>query len=197
MRAPPVLTAALCLFALAIPAGEAVAQAPKTSEQGGIGSQPASVGEIVAAAEDCVKFVKHHGQVDTDGLKKAGWQFGGKEDVKAGAVMPANTMVILGKGNVVMILRHTGLSATCQTFGRVADLALVADVRSGVGAALGAKPAKDYKGDDAFKALMVARTGPKALDDMLISDVARFTVTEIAKGETKIVSMIMVPRILD
>lgn len=197
MRAPPVLTAALCLFALAIPAGEAVAQAPKTSEQGGIGSQPASVGEIVAAAEDCVKFVKHHGQVDTDGLKKAGWQFGGKEDVKAGAVMPANTMVILGKGNVVMILRHTGLSATCQTFGRVADLALVADVRSGVGAALGAKPAKEYKGDDAFKALMVARTGPKALDDMLISDVARFTVTEIAKGETKIVSMIMVPRILD
>lgn len=197
MRAPPVLTAALCLFALAIPAGEAVAQAPKTSEQGGIGSQPASVGEIVAAAEDCVKFVKHHGQVDTDGLKKAGWQFGGKEDVKAGAVMPANTMVILGKGNVVMILRHTGLSATCQTFGRVADLALVADVRSGVGAALGAKPAKDYKGDDAFKASMVARMGPKALDDMLISDVARFTVTEIAKGETKIVSMIMVPRILD
>lgn len=197
MRPFPVLTTALCLFALAIPAGKAVAQAPKTSEQGGIGSQPASVAEIVAATEDCVKFVKHHGQIDNDGLKKAGWQFGGKEDVKAGTGMPANTMVILGKGNVIMILRQTGLAATCQTVGRVADLALAADVRSGIAAALGAKPAKDYKGDDAFKASMVARIGPKALDDMLISDVARFTVAGSAKGETMIVSMIMVPRILD
>jgi len=32
---------------------------------------------------------------------------------------------------------------------------------------------------------------------MLISDVARFTVAGSAKGETMIVSMIMVPRILD
>lgn len=197
MRAPPVLTAALSLFVLALPAGGAAAQAPASSQQGSIGSQPASVAEMVAATEDCVKFVKHHGQIDSDGLKQAGWQFGGKEDVKAGAAMPANTMVILGKGNVIMILRHTGLAATCQTVGRVSDLALVADVRTGVAAALGAKPAKDYAGDDLFKTSMVARIGPKALDDMLISDVARITVSGTAKGDTKILSTIMIPRILD
>lgn len=171
-----------------------LAQAPQTSESGGIGSQPAATAEIVAAVGDCFRFVRHHGQVDHDGLKAAGWQFGGKEDVPGGGGMPANTMVLLGKGNVIMILRHTGLSATCQTVAKIDNPARAAEVRSGVAAAMQAKPARDYKGDDAFKA-MVERTS--SLDDLLISDAARFTVTSSAKGETRIVSTIVVPRILD
>lgn len=186
---------ALTLAALALPT-VALAQAPQTSEKGGVGSEPASVAEIVNAAGDCFKFVKHHGQIDHDGLKAAGWKFGGKQDVPAGAGMPANTMVILGKDNVILILRHTGLSATCQTIARVDDLARAGEVRAGIGSSLGAKPAKDYKGDEAFKS-MVGRGGANALDNMLISDGARFTVMESQKGDTKIVTMTMVPRILD
>jgi len=193
------LAAALSLAALAIPSGMAgvAAQAVKTSEQGGVGSQPASVAEIVAAAGDCFKFVKHHGQIDSEGLKAAGWQFAGKEDVKGSAEMPANATVYLGKGNVIMILRHTGLSATCQTVSKVDDIARAEEVRTGIGTALGAKPAKDYKGDDQFKAMILSRLGPTALDTMLISDAARFTVIGSSKDGTHVVSTIMVPRILD
>lgn len=187
--------AAFGLAALALPAA-ALAQAPQTSDTGGVGSQPASVAEMVDAAGDCFKFVKHHGQIDHEGLKAAGWKFGGKQEVPAGKGMPANTMVLLGKGNVIMMLRHTGISATCQTIGRVDDLARSADVRTGIAASLGAKPAKDYKGDEAFKSMM-ARSGGNLLDNMLISGGARFTVLGTQKDTTTIVSMIMVPRILD
>ena len=111
-------------------------------------------------------------------------------------MMPANMQVMLGKGNVIMILRHTGLSATCQTVARVDSLARADEVRSGISTKLGAKPAEDYKGDEAFKAF-IARTAPGGLENLMISDAARFTVLGKASDASNIVSTIMVPRILD
>lgn len=187
------LALALCFAA---PLGAVIADPPKTSTDGGIGSLPASVNEIVGSVGDCFRFVKHHGQVDHDGFKAAGWQFAGKQDVPGSTAMPANIQVMLGKGNVIMILRLTRLSATCQTVGRIDDAARVGEVRAGIIATQNAKPAAEYKGDDAFKAT-IARTSPQSLSGLLISDAARFTVFSSDKGDTKIISVIMVPRILD
>lgn len=186
------ILAGLTLAALCAPAMAGA----EVVENGGIGSQPADTAEIVAGAGDCARFVRHHGQVDFNGLKAAGWLFGGKQEVPAGVTGPANTATILGKGNVMLIVRHTGISATCQVTGRVDDLAREGEVRSGIAAALGAKPAKDYKGDDAFKATVGGRDG-KLLDKLLISDEDRITVMSSENGGIKVVSAIVLPRILD
>lgn len=158
---------------------------------------PASSAEIVSAIGDCVRFVKHHGQVDHDGLKAAGWQFGGKQEQPARGPMPATTQIYLGKGNIIIVLQLTGVSAGCQTIGRVKDIAQAAEVRTGIMQAHGAKLLKEYKGDEAFKSMMVRQVKPEQLDNMLISDADRFTINPIDKGETKLVTIMMIPRILD
>lgn len=194
------LAAALVLAASATPAGAADAQAKDgagTSDKGEVGSQPAAPAEIVDAVGDCVRFVKHHGQVDSDGLKAAGWQFGGKQQQPGQGLMPATTQIILGKGNVILILHLTGISAGCQTIGRVDDMARAGEVRSGILSRFGAKPFKDYKGDDIFKAGMTRQMKPEQLDNILISDADRFTINPIEKGEDKLVTIMMIPRILD
>ena len=186
---------ALSLMSAPVLAAEAK-EGIKSLSEDTIGSQLASVDEIVGAVGDCFKFVKHHGQVDHDGLKAAGWQFASKKDVPASAAMPANTEVILGRGNVIMILRLSGLAATCQTVARIEDRARVGEVRAGIAQTMKASPAIEYKGDDAFKAT-IGRSDPAILANMLISDSARFTVADLSNADTSVVSTIMVPRILD
>ena len=199
MKLARAISGAALIATLAVPlwASSAAAQAPQTSENDGVGSQPASVAELADAVGDCEKYVRHHGQVDAAGLKAAGWGFAGKQESKAAAGMPANTAFYFGKGNVVMLVRHTGIAATCQTLGKVDDPARLEEVRRTIVSTTGAKPAKEYSGDDQFKAMLVSRTGPAALDSLLISDVARISVMSSSKDGTAIVTAIVVPRILD
>jgi hypothetical protein len=199
MRSPMALLAALALAAPAASGGMsgALAQAPQTASKSSIGSEPASTEEIVTAVGDCVRFVKHHGQVDTDGLKAAGWQFARKEERPGQGLLPPTVRIILGKGNVILILHLTGISAGCQTIGRLDDMARADEVRSGIAARFGAKPYLEYKGDDLFKAEMARQMKPDQLDNILISDADRFTISPIEKGTDKLVTIMMIPRILD
>ena len=197
------LPLALLSLAAAVPAAGQQAAAPaassdvRTSAQGGIGSVPASSAEILDAVGDCVRFVKHHGQVDHEGIKAAGWKYAGKQEQPGQGLMPASTKIYLGKDNVIMVLHLTGMSAGCQAVGKITDLVQRDEVRSGIASRFGARPFSDYKGDEAFKAGMARQLKPEQLDSIMISDADRFTVMALEKDGARSLSIMMIPRILD
>ena len=189
---------ALCLFAA--PALAADAQdGIKHSSSGGIGSQPATIPEILDAVGDCVAAVHQHGKVDFDKLKAAGWQFAGKQagNVAAGGASIPTTQLYFGKDNVIQLIQMTGVSASCQTIAMVTDgIGSEAAVRSGLTARFGAVSASDYKGDEAFKA-SVERLAPGSLAHSMINDTNRFAVLGITKNGKSIVNVTMTPKITD
>lgn len=177
----------------AAPASDGV----KTSETGGVGSVPALSDEILAAIGDCTRAVHQHGKVDWDVLKTAGWQFGGKQTAPARPPMPAIQQVFFGKGNVINIVQSTGISASCQTIATVTDpAASEREVRAGITGTLKAVAAKDYKGDDIFKA-GVERMAPGSLAKTMISDTNRYVVATNSKGGKSSIMIQMTPKITD
>jgi hypothetical protein len=175
-------------------------QSPKASDDGGIGSQPATLNEILNAAKDCVDSVHQHGKVDYDKLKAAGWQYAGKKDrpIKA-ANGPSVTMthLYLGKGNVVQIIQMTRVSAACQTIGWIPENAESENLlRSGITERFNAVAAVDYNGDEPFKATVEQLT-PGTLEKTMINDTNRFVVKTSNKDGKSQILIQMTPKITD
>ena len=178
------------LVQLAVPTGV------QTSETGGVGSQSASSIEILDGVDACVGNIRQHGKVDFEKFKAGGWKYGGKTERPARGPIPKMTQIYLGKGNVMEIITHTGLSATCQTIASVVDLGAVeADVRKGIGERFNAVNAADYKGDEGFKAMLTGFGG--TLGKVMISDQNRFVIELKTKAEKQILDIMVTPRITD
>jgi hypothetical protein len=183
-------------------AGSATAQDSKVQAaaapaQQAIGSQPASTAEILDAVGACNDAVKAHGEIDMPKLAAAGWQTGGRRAVPAKPPMPATTEFIFGKGNVILVISDTGLTASCKPVARVSSDAQEGEVRQGIMSRFGAKRFKDYPGDAAFKASMERMMKPDQLDAILISDTNRFVVHVAQSGDARFLTVIMTPKILD
>lgn len=189
----------LALALTAVPAAAADPQGVQTSASGGVGSEPATVPEIINAVADCAAAVHQHGKVDFDKLKAAGWQYAGKQagSVTAGSASISTTQVFFGKENVIQLIQLTGFSASCQTIAMVTDgEAAEGSVRAGLTERFGAVAASEYKGDDAFKA-SIEKLTPGSLAHTMINDTNRFGVISMSKNGKSIVNITMTPKITD
>ena len=192
--------ASLALVLMAMPATAADPKpGVKTSESGGIGSQPATVAEILNGVSDCVAAVHQHGKVDFDKLEASGWQFAGKQQgkVSAGSASIPTTQLFFGKENVIQLIQMTGVSASCQTIALVTDGESAEKlVRTGLTERFGAVAASDYKGDEAFKA-SIDKLTPGSLAHTMINDTNRFGVVSMSKNGKSIINITMTPKITD
>lgn len=188
------LTILLALLAIQDAPAPAATPAPA---QPAIGSQPASTAEMIDAVGMCIDAVKAHGEVDLPKLAAAGWQSGGRRATPAKPPMPAGTDFIFGKGNVLLIVSHTGITASCKPAARLSGDVQEGEVRDGIMARYGAKRFDDYPGDAPFKASMQRMMKPEQIAAILISDTNRFVVHVGRTGDARFLTVTTSPKILD
>ena len=177
------------------PANTADAAAtPAASDDDPIGSKPASAAEIMEGVGSCFRNVKAHGEVDLDGLRADRWLSGGRDEVPARFPLPEMRRLTLGKGQVIAIIMHTGISASCQIIAQVAAASDKDVVRAGIMENFGLEPFDDYDGDPYFKAAMTRQLKNGETDNLLLGPNYRATVAGVERDGKQYLTILVTPK---